>query len=89
MDRSEVILRDFLAEDRTRMSNVRTLLSVVRTGLYFIVAGFTLLKVKSFQQYENLTPYLLISGFSIILYGIISLIITKKKITKAYTKFKI
>lgn len=38
----DLILREKLAIERTRMANDRTLLSFVRTSLYFSVAAFTL-----------------------------------------------
>ncbi len=38
----DLILRERLAIERTSMANDRTLLSFVRTSLYFIIAGITL-----------------------------------------------
>lgn len=40
----ELILRDHLALDRTRLANERTLLSYMRTALMLIVAGATAVK---------------------------------------------
>ena len=36
---NEIILRDILAIDRTRLANQRTLLAYIRTGLYFIATA--------------------------------------------------
>lgn len=38
----DLVLREFLALERTRLANERTLLTYIRTGLYFLVAGSTL-----------------------------------------------
>ena len=43
----DIILREKLAIERTRMSNQTTLLSYIRTALYFSVAG---LSIKSLSQ---------------------------------------
>jgi putative membrane protein len=40
--KKDLILREYLAIERTKMANQRTLLSFLRTGLYFLVAGTTL-----------------------------------------------
>ena len=38
----DLILREYLAIERTRLANETTMLAYVRTGLYFLVAGSTL-----------------------------------------------
>ena len=38
----DLVLREYLAIERTRLANERTLLTYIRTGLYFLVAGSTL-----------------------------------------------
>jgi len=42
--------RNFLALLRTRMANERTLLSYIRTSLYFLVGGIALLKVEDLER---------------------------------------
>lgn len=39
----EMILRDFLAADRTMLANERTFLSYTRTALAFVIAGASLI----------------------------------------------
>jgi putative membrane protein len=41
----QLILRDVLAIDRTRLANERTLLSWIRTALMLLVSGVTLIKL--------------------------------------------
>jgi len=38
----DLVLREYLAIERTKLANERTLLTYVRTGLYFLVAGSSL-----------------------------------------------
>lgn len=38
----DLVLREYLAIERTKLANERTLLTYIRTGLYFLVAGSTL-----------------------------------------------
>ncbi len=45
---SHLILRDFLAVDRTRLANERTLLSYLRTGLTLMIAG-----VSGYNVFQN------------------------------------
>ena len=45
LTREELILRDHLALDRTRLANERTLLAYLRTALMLMVAGVTAEKV--------------------------------------------
>lgn len=42
---AQLILRDQLAIDRTRLANERTLLSWLRTALMMLVSGITMLKL--------------------------------------------
>lgn len=49
--REELILRDHLALVRTRLANERTLLSYIRSTLYLLVGGLTLIGLGD-------TPYL-------------------------------
>lgn len=38
----DLVLREYLAIERTKLANERTLLTYIRTALYFLVAGSTL-----------------------------------------------
>lgn len=38
----DLVLREYLAIERTKLANQTTLLAYIRTGLYFLVAGSTL-----------------------------------------------
>ena len=60
-----VILRDHLALDRTRLANERTLLAYIRTAFMLLVAGATALKL--FAE----TPALVITAWFFIAIGVI------------------
>jgi putative membrane protein len=59
----ELILRDHLALDRTRLANERTLLAYMRTALMLIVAGATAEKVMGDS------PTIVVTGWSFIGFG--------------------
>lgn len=44
-DPNEMIMRDFLAYDRTILANERTLLAYIRTTIAFLAAGVTIIKI--------------------------------------------
>lgn len=44
-DKKDMILRDFLAADRTALANERTLLSYIRTGISLIIIAISLIKL--------------------------------------------
>ncbi len=46
----EIILRDHLALERTKLANERTLLSYIRTSLYLLLAGITFLQIQHFDN---------------------------------------
>lgn len=44
-DKDQMILRDFLAADRTLLANERTLLAYIRTGISLLVVAISLIKL--------------------------------------------
>lgn len=56
----QIILRDVLAIDRTRLANERTLLAWLRTALMFLVSGVTLIKLFDDVLVMQITGYALI-----------------------------
>jgi putative membrane protein len=51
---NDLIVRDYLARQRTHLANERTLLSYIRTSLYFLVSGTALLEVKALAHVARL-----------------------------------
>ena len=85
-NKEEIILRDFLALERTRLANERTYFAYLRTSLYLALAGITLLEVETFANI-NKSAYIMFS-LSIILFvfGTVRYIRLNKKLKKYYIK---
>jgi putative membrane protein len=67
-NKEEIILRDHLALERTKLANERTLLSYLRTSLYLFLGGLALLEMADIVKVRNL-------GFVSIFLSVIFLII--------------
>lgn len=66
----DLVLREHLAIERTRLSNETTLLAYIRTGLYFVVAGSTLGHVIDTVFWKIAGSPLIIIGVLIMAFGI-------------------
>lgn len=65
----DLILREHLAIERTKLANETTLLSYIRTGLYFIVAGSTLGHLIETEFWRIAGIPVMIAGLIIIVSG--------------------
>ena len=79
-----LILRDVLALDRTKLANLRTFLAFLRTGLYLFVTAFAVMKVEFLKDLSFLGWGLMGIGSVVIVIGIINYWSMKKKIQKHY-----
>ena len=52
----EIKLNDYLALERTRLANERTLFSYIRTALYLSLGGIAFLQVDNFKNIKWLAP---------------------------------
>jgi len=50
----KVILRDYLAIERTRLANERTLLSYIRSSLYLLLGSIAFFQLKDFPNFKYL-----------------------------------
>ena len=50
----DLILRDYLAFDRTKLANERTILSYLRTSIMLFATGITLIKVLSDEPHMRI-----------------------------------
>lgn len=50
VNKEDLILRDYLALERTKLANESTLLSYIRTSLYMLITGIALLQLKDLRQ---------------------------------------
>ena len=76
----ELVLREYLAIERTKLVNETTLLAYVRTGLYFLVAGSTLGQVVETQFWKVIGPALVAIGLITMVVGLIRFIRLRKTI---------
>jgi putative membrane protein len=79
----DLILREYLAIERTRLANETTFLAYIRTGLYFIVAGSTLGQVIHTPFWEIAGTPLMITGILIMIAGLLRYRFVKKAINKS------
>jgi putative membrane protein len=79
----ELVLREYLAVERTKLVNESTLLAYLRTGLYFIVAGSTLGELVKSKFWELAGPPLIFIGLGIFLIGVIRYFRLKSRIEKS------
>ncbi len=76
----DLILREKLALERTVMANDRTLLSFIRTGLYFSIAGITINELLQPSYGLALEIFFWVVAALIIVAGVIKYRRQKKKI---------
>lgn len=82
--RDDLILRDFLAIDRTRLANQRTLLSYFRSGLYLFVTAVALDRVPILEDLKWLTAVMWALGILVIFFGLFNYLLMRRKIIRAY-----
>ena len=83
----ELITRDFLAIERTRLANERTFLSYFRSSVVILSSGFAIVKLDVLEEITDLGIFLLLLGPAILVLGIGRFIYVKKQIRKYY-RFK-
>lgn len=80
----EVILRDYLAIERTRLANERTLLSYIRSSLYLLLGGIAFFQLKNFPDFKYLALLALIFSAIFFVIGIYRFTLLKKSLKKLY-----
>ncbi|SFB41167.1 YidH family protein [Algoriphagus aquimarinus] len=78
----ELIIRDYLARQRTTLANDRTLLSFIRTALYFLVSGTALFEVKELDHVRDLGYLAFGLSLVFLLIGIANYFRVRKKLKK-------
>jgi putative membrane protein len=80
----DLIVRDYLARQRTYLANDRTLLSFIRTSLYFLVSGTALMEVRALENVRNLSWLAFGLSFITLVLGVYSFFRVKKRLKKHY-----
>lgn len=81
---TDLILRDTLALDRTRLANQRTLLAFVRTGLYLAVTGAGIFQFSDTNRFFWLAWILIGVGIVVAAFGIWTYWNMQRKIAACY-----
>lgn len=76
------ILRDYLALERTKLANERTLFSYIRTSLYLLTAGVGILQIDSISRLDGLAWVCMISGIILFFCGFIRFLLMNKHLKK-------
>lgn len=76
----EIILRDHLALERTRLANERTLFSYLRTSLYLLTAGIGILEIRSAWHLRWLGWICLALSVVIVFLGVYRFVVMKRHI---------
>jgi len=76
----DLVLREYLAIERTKLANETTLLAYIRTGLYFLVAGSTIGHLVATEFWKIIGPPLIVIGLIIMLLGLVRYFRLRKSI---------
>ncbi|MGJ8548401.1 MAG: DUF202 domain-containing protein [Winogradskyella wichelsiae] len=82
----QVILRDYLAIERTRLANERTLLSYIRSSLYLLLGAIALYQLKEFSNFEYLALTAIIFSILFFIIGVYRFTLLKKSLKRVYYK---
>jgi len=81
---SELIVRDYLARQRTQLANDRTLLSYIRTSLYFLVSGTALIKVEDLENVKEFGYLSFAISLILVLLGFFNFFKIRKRLKKGH-----
>lgn len=80
----KVILRDYLAIERTRLANERTLLSYIRSSLYLLLGSIGFFQLKDFPNFKYLALVSLIFCVIFFIVGVYRFRLLKKSLKRLY-----
>jgi len=78
--KTDLVLREKLAVQRTNLANQTTLLAFVRTSMYFLVAGVSIDNLLKFNYKYLITNSFYLISFILFIIGITNFAIQKRKI---------
>ncbi|OZV69856.1 YidH family protein [Winogradskyella aurantia] len=79
-----LIMRDWLAIERTKLANERTFLAYFRTFLVILGTGITIIKLDLFRELKSFGIILIVSSIFILCIGVFRLFRVKRTIRKHY-----
>src|SRR5690606_18234507 len=88
-NREKIILRDFLAMERTSLANERTLFSYIRASLYMGIGGVAILEYEGFASFNWLSYVVFGLSLILIFIGIFRYRRLKRKLDTYYSTMNI
>ena len=85
-EKEELITRDWLAIDRTKMANERTFLAYIRTFMVVLGSGIAVIKVEVLQDLTGLGFFFIALAPVILVFGIARFLYVRKHIHKYYSE---
>lgn len=85
-EKEELITRDWLAIDRTKMANERTFLAYIRTFMVVLGSGIAIIKVEVLQDLTGLGFFFIALAPVILIFGIARYLYVRKHIHKYYSE---
>ncbi len=80
----KIILRDYLAIERTRLANERTLLSYIRSSLYLLIGSIAFFQLKDFPNFKYLALVSLVFSIIFFVIGVFRFRLLKKSLRRLY-----
>ncbi len=87
-NKEDIILRDFLAMERTKLANERTLLSYIRASLYLLLGGIALLQLEGFANIQILGYISLFLTVCLLVIGVIRYRRLSKRLRRFYASIE-
>jgi putative membrane protein len=84
-NQDQIILRDYLALERTKLANERTLLAYSRTSLYMLLGGIAFLQLKDFEKIIWVGYLALGLSIVLIIVGLYRYFLIKYRLKNYYT----
>jgi putative membrane protein len=83
-NKEEIILRDYLALERTRLANERTLLAYSRTSLYMLLGGIAFLQLEGFRRIQWIGYIALALSLILIIIGVCRYFQIRARLSRYY-----
>ena len=83
--KKEIKLNDYLALERTRLANERTLFSYIRTALYLTLGGIAFLQMEDLKNIKWLAPVCFVLSITIFIVGVLKYLSMKKRLKEFHT----
>lgn len=88
-NKEKIILRDYLAMERTSLANERTLFAYIRASLYLSIAGVAILEYEGFRTFSWLSYAVFGISLSLILIGFYRFHRLRRKLATYYKSINV